>query len=82
MGSGCGSVGRAVASDTRVRSSNPVIGKNLFIKNICLLTSEYWKDKNKEKEAGNGPFKKIVMVKPLDSLALIRYVGLYYCLAL
>ena len=28
LGSGCGSVGRAVAS---VRGSNPVIGKNLFI---------------------------------------------------
>ena len=42
-----------------VRGSNPVIGKNLFLYlNICLLSTVYWKDENKEKEAGNGPFKK------------------------
>ena len=27
-----------------------------FILNICLLSIVYWEDKNKEKEAGNGPF--------------------------
>ena len=26
--------------------------------NICLLLTVYWKDENKEKEAGNGPFLK------------------------
>ena len=41
-----------------VRGSNPVIGKNLLISNICLLSTVYWKDENKEKEAGDGPFKK------------------------
>ena len=42
-----------------VRGSNPVIGKNLFKLNISLLSTLYWKDENKEKEAGNGPlFKK------------------------
>ena len=41
-----------------VRGSNPVIGKNLLISNICILSTVYWKDKNKEKEAGNGPFLK------------------------
>ena len=41
-----------------VRGSNPVISKYLFILNICLLSNVYWKDKNKEKEAGNGPFWK------------------------
>ena len=41
-----------------VRGSNLVIGKNLFILNICLLSTVYWKDKNKEKEAGIGPFFK------------------------
>ena len=30
-----------------VRGLNPIIGKNL-----------YWKDENKEKEAGKGPFLK------------------------
>ena len=39
-----------------VRGSNPVIGKILYISNICLLSIVYWKDENKEKEAGNGPF--------------------------
>ena len=37
----------------------PVIGKNLLILNnfvYCQLCIE--KTKNKEKEAGNGPFKK------------------------
>ena len=41
-----------------VCSSNSVIGKNLFTLNICLLSTVYWKDENKEKEAGNGPLKK------------------------
>ena len=35
-----------------VRCLNPVIGKNC--KNICLLSNVYWKDENKEKEAGDG----------------------------
>ena len=41
-----------------VRGLNPVIGKTLFILNICLLSTVYRKDENKEKEAGNGPFFK------------------------
>ena len=52
-GSGGGSVGRAVASDSRgprFESSH----QQKFISNIyCQL---YWKDENKEKEAGNCPF--------------------------
>ena len=38
-----------------VCGSNPVIGKKLFIWNICLLSRN---DENKEKEAGDGPFFK------------------------
>ena len=38
VGSGCGSVGRAVAE---VHGSNPVIGKILFILKICLLSTVY-----------------------------------------
>ena len=38
--------------------SNPVIGKSLLILNICLLSTVYWKDENKEKEAGDGAFFK------------------------
>ena len=36
--------------------SNPVIGN--FYLNIFLLLTVCRKDENKEKEAGNGPFKK------------------------
>ena len=39
-----------------VRGSNPVISKELFILNICLLSTMYWKDKQREKEAADGPF--------------------------
>ena len=52
--SGCGSVGKAVASDTRglpFKSNH----QQKFI-NIEHLFSVYWKDGIKEKEAGNGPF--------------------------
>ena len=56
LGSGCGSVGREVTSNSRglrFESSN----RQKFILNIyCQLS---WKDKNKEKEAGKGPFLKI-----------------------
>ena len=38
-----------------VRSSNQVIGKNLYCTFYCQL---YWKEQNKEKEAANGPFLK------------------------
>ena len=36
-----------------VCGSNPVIGKKNILNIYCQL---YWKDENKEKEAGNGPF--------------------------
>ena len=56
-GSGCGSVGRAVASDTRdpqFESSHwQTFIKNLFIVNCAEKTK-----KVKKKEAGNGLFKK------------------------
>ena len=40
-----------------VRGSNPVIGKKIiYLLNICLLSTVYWKDETKEREAGNGPF--------------------------
>ena len=52
-------VGRAVASDTRgprFESSHRQIYIYIYILSICLLSTGYLKDKNKEKEAGNGPF--------------------------
>ena len=54
MGSGCGLVGRVVASDSRGRWFGSSNWKNLhgtFV--YCQL---YWKDKNKEKEDENGQF--------------------------
>ena len=50
IGSGCGSVGRAVASDTRGPWSESSHWQLLYRSfNYCQL---YWKDENKEKEAG------------------------------
>ena len=40
-----------------IRGSNTVIGKLLYRTFICLLSTEL-KRQNKEKEGGNGPFKK------------------------
>ena len=57
----CGSVGRAVASDTRgLRFESSHRQKIIYILNIWLLSTVYWKDENKEKEAGNGPFLKMI----------------------
>ena len=50
LGSGC--VAQLVEQSLpipEVRSLNIVIGKNLFILNIWLLSTMYWKDENKEK---------------------------------
>ena len=61
----------------KVRGSNPVIGKNLFILNICLLSTVYWKDENK-KEARNGPFfKKTLQSKDLTNAekAFTKYLS-------
>ena len=55
-GHGGGAVGRAVAE---IRRSNPVIGKTF---NTCHLYFNKEKTKINEKEAGNGPFKKVVVV--------------------
>ena len=58
QGSGCRWVGRLVASNTwgpRFESNHR---QNL---NWTLVYCQlYWKDENKEKEAGNGPFKKTI----------------------
>ena len=68
MGCGCGTVGRAVAQDTRdqlFESRHRQLNiSNIF---ICQLLSQ--KDKNKEKEAGNGPFKNTVQVKQVERKA-------------
>ena len=49
-GSGCGSVGRGVASETRgPRFESSHRQKCIFILNICLMSTVFWKDENKEK---------------------------------
>ena len=85
MGSGC--VAQLVERSLpipEVRGSNPVVGKNLIILNIYFLSPVYWKDENKEKEAGDGPFKINILnygdahqKRPFNKLCKIN-VGLKY----
>ena len=55
MGSGGGSIGRAVASNSRGPQFESSHRQKFLLNIYCKL---YWKDENKEKEAGNGPFFK------------------------
>ena len=66
LGSGCGSVGRAVTSDTRDPRFEPCHRRNFVYQFICQLYNR--KDENKEKEAGNGPSLK----KPFYSICALR----------
>ena len=52
-GSGCGSVGRAVASNSRGLWFKSSHRQKILLNIYCQL---FWKDKNKIKEDGNGPF--------------------------
>ena len=52
LGCGCGTVGRAVASDTR----DPRFASQYWQKFICQ-TNNIEKTKNKEKEAGIGALR-------------------------
>ena len=56
VGSGCGAVGRVVASNTRGPGFESSHWQLLL--HIYLLLAVCRKDENKEKEAENGPFKK------------------------
>ena len=61
VGSGCGSVGRAVASYTRgPRFESSHQQKCIYIEHFvnCQLCIEKTKIKKKKKEAGDGPFLK------------------------
>ena len=53
LGSGCGSVGWAVASNSRGPSFESSHCQKFILNIYCQM---YWKDENKEKEAWNGPF--------------------------
>ena len=73
-GSGCGSVGRAVASETRGPQSVRIQSSaNFYIGDLFVYCQLYWKDGNKDKEAGNGPFKlKRVNKAVLNQLKAFR----------
>ena len=53
LGSGCGSVGKAVASNSRGPQFKSRHRQTIILKIYCQL---YWNDENKEKEAENGSF--------------------------
>ena len=56
LGSGCGSVGRVVASKTRgPRFDSSHRQKFIYIFKICLLSTVCWKDENKEKRGREWP---------------------------
>ena len=57
LGSGCGSVCRAVASDSRGPQFESSHWQKFILNIYCQL---YWKDENKEKEAGKDLFKKVL----------------------
>ena len=54
-GSGCGSVGRGVASKSKGMQFESSHQQKIILNIYCQL---YRKDENREKEAGNGPFLK------------------------
>ena len=56
MGSGCGSVGRAVASN--IRGPHFESSQRRIVKEPSFCCQPYWKYENKEKEAGYDPFLK------------------------
>ena len=68
QGSGCGSVGSAVASDTRgPQFESSHWQKFIYILNYCLLSTVYRKDENKEKRGRGWP----IFSKKKNSLFLI-----------
>ena len=66
MGSGCGSVGRAVGSDTKDPRFKPPHRQSFIYQIFYQLYHR--KDEIKEKEAGNGTLKKVsVLMQLLES---------------
>ena len=64
LGCGCNSVGKAVASNSRGPQFESSHQKTFILNIYCQL---YWKDENKVKEVGHGPFfKKINCISSLD----------------
>ena len=76
LGSGCVAqlVERSLPTP-EVRGSNPVIGKNLFTLNICLLSTVYWKHGNKEKRGRECLFKKRKVNNTQNAILLSIHSG-------
>ena len=82
LGSGCGSVGRAVASNTRspwFESSH----QQIFIQNSCLpiVVNYIEKTQIKKKEAVNGLFKKEILwigIQPSQLITRGVFATLHY----
>ena len=68
LGSGCGSVGRVAASDSRGRRFKSSHRQKIILTVYCRL---FWKDENKEKEAVIGRLKNKQMVTPNVLLDLL-----------
>ena len=68
LGSGCGSVGRAIASNPRDLRFESIHWQEIVLNIYCQL---YWRDENKETEAGNGPFKKTIRILPWKNFSVI-----------
>ena len=64
-GSGCDSVGRAVASDPEAQSLNPVIGK-VYIEYLLSIELEFENTKINEKEDREWPIRKIFFIIALS----------------
>ena len=56
-----------------VRGLNPVIGKKfIYILSICLLSTVYRKDENKEKRGREWPIKKLIWVSDIVEWIRLR----------
>ena len=77
--SGCGSVGRAVTSDTRGPRFESSRSQNFYIE--CILSTAL-KRRNKEKDAGNGPFLKRHLNIILIKTTYHRYIWQYLVLSI
>ena len=78
MGSGCGSVGRVVDSDTRgARFKSSHCQKFRYIEHLFTVNCVLKRRKNKEKEAGKGPFfkKNPKKRKIVSSHLFIHFLG-------
>ena len=67
LGSGCGSVCRAVAFNSRGLQFESSHRQKFILDIYCQM---YLKDEYKDKEAGNGPFKKHLSWHPNNELML------------